>query len=353
MTSMYYDTDVDPERIRGRRIAIIGYGSQGHAHAQNLRASGCEVRVGLYGGSPSWNRAEADGFTVQTVADAADWADLISILLPDQHHKGVYEESIAPHLRPGDMLMVAHGFSLHFGQITPPEWVDVAMVAPKSPGHMMRRLYTEGVGVPALFAIQRDATGSAQEAALSYAWGVGCTRAGVLRTTFKEETETDLFGEQAVLCGGVTRLIAAGFDTLVEAGYQPEVAYFECLHELKLIVDLLYGGGLSFMRYSISDTAEYGDYVSGDRVIDDRTRASMRALLAEIQDGTFARRWIAECAGGATAFEEMRRAHREHPIETVGARLRAMMSWLPGHPPSDTTRPKEAVGAGYGGGSDG
>jgi ketol-acid reductoisomerase len=328
MVTVYYESDVDPQKIRSRRIAIIGYGSQGHAHAQNLRESGCDVRVGLYDGSSSWRRAESDGFKVGTVADVSEWADVISVLLPDQHHKKVFEESIRPHLSAGKLFMTAHGFSIHFQQVTPPGDVDVAMVAPKSPGHMVRRLYEAGSGTPALLAVEQDATGTAHDTALAYAWGLGCTRAGVLPTTFKEETETDLFGEQAVLCGGMTSLVKAGFETLVEAGYQPELAYFECLHEMKLIVDLMYQGGMSYMRYSVSDTAEFGDYVSGPRVVDERVKATMRTLLDEIQDGSFARRWVAECEAGAEDFLAMRRANRDHQIERVGAELRSMMSWL-------------------------
>jgi ketol-acid reductoisomerase len=328
MAKVFYDSDADLELIRSKRIAIIGYGSQGHAHAQNLRDSGCNVRVGLYEGSKSWQRAQEDGFEVGPVAEVSEWADVISVLLPDQYHKPVFEESIRRHLTPGKAFFTAHGFSIHFQQVQPPEGVDVAMVAPKSPGHMMRRLYQEGVGVPALFAVQQDATGRAEDLALAYARGIGSTKAGVLRTTFKEETETDLFGEQAVLCGGVTSLIKAGFETLVEAGYQPELAYFECLHEMKLIVDLIYQGGLSFMRYSISDTAEYGDYVSGPRVVDERTKNTMRQLLTEIQDGTFAQRWVAEYESGARNFAEMRSRNAAHQIEYVGEELRSMMSWL-------------------------
>ncbi len=328
MVTVYYDSDVDPQKIRSRRIAIIGYGSQGHAHAQNLRESGCDVRVGLYEASGSWRRAEADGFDVGTVAEVSAWADVISVLLPDQHHKKVFEESIRPHLSAGKLFMTAHGFSIHFQQVSPPTDVDVAMVAPKSPGHMVRRLYEAGSGTPALLAVEQDATGTAHDTALAYAWGLGCTRAGVLPTTFKEETETDLFGEQAVLCGGMTSLVKAGFETLVEAGYQPELAYFECLHEMKLIVDLMYQGGMSYMRYSVSDTAEFGDYVSGPRVVDERVKATMRTLLDEIQDGSFARRWVAECEAGGEDFLAMRRANRDHQIERVGAELRSMMSWL-------------------------
>jgi ketol-acid reductoisomerase len=328
MTKVYYDSDADLDLLQSKRIAVIGYGSQGHAHAQNLRDSGCDVRVGLYEGSGSWPRAESDGFTVQTVADVSGWADLISILLPDQYHKPVFNESIHPNMGPGKLLMLAHGFSIHFGQIEPPTEIDVAMVAPKSPGHMMRRLYEDGSGVPALFAVQQDASGQAEQLALAYARGLGSTRAGVLRTTFREETESDLFGEQAVLCGGLTSLIKAGFETLVEAGYQPELAYFECLHEMKLIVDLVYQGGLSFMRYSISDTAEYGDYVSGPRLIDERVKGTMKQLLREIQDGSFARQWVAEYESGAREFHRLRDENRKHQIEQVGAELRSMMSWL-------------------------
>lgn len=328
MAKVYYDSDANLDLIKARRIAVIGYGSQGHAHAQNLRDSGCNVRVGLREGSESWARAEADGFTVGTVADVSEWGDVISILLPDQYHKPVFESAIREHLSAGKILLTAHGFSIHFKQIQPPADVDVAMVAPKSPGHMMRRMYTEGVGVPALFAVEQDATGQAEQLALAYARGLGSTKAGVLRTSFKEETETDLFGEQAVLCGGLTSLIKAGFETLVEAGYQPELAYFECLHEMKLIVDLVYQGGLSYMRYSISDTAEYGDYVSGPRVVDERVKATMRQLLADIQNGSFARRWVAEYESGAEEFARMREENRKHQIEAVGAELRSMMSWL-------------------------
>lgn len=328
MTKIYYDADTNLDLLLSRRIAVIGYGSQGHAHAQSLRDSGCDVRVGLYKGSKSWTQAEGDGFIVQSVAEAAGWADVVSILLPDQHHKVVFNESIAPHLTPGSLLLVAHGFSVHFDQIGPAPYVDVAMVAPKSPGHMLRRLYVEGVGVPALFAVHQDASGRAESLTLAYAAALGCTRAGVLRTSFKEETETDLFGEQAVLCGGLTSLITSGFETLVDAGYQAEVAYFECVHEMKLIVDLLYQGGLSYMRYSISDTAEYGDYTSGPKVINDTVKVTMRDLLTEIQDGSFARRWVAECESGGSAFKKMKEDARAHQIEQVGATLRSMMGWL-------------------------
>jgi ketol-acid reductoisomerase len=328
MANIYYDTDANLELIQGKRVAVIGYGSQGHAHALNMRDNGCDVVVGLPTGSKSREKAVADGMHVMSPADAAQQADVIMILIPDQHHREVFERDIRPGLAPGKMLMTAHGFSLHYSQIVPPADIDVAMVAPKSPGHMMRRLFTEGVGVPALWAVYQNATGNAEALTLSYARAVGCTRAGVLRTTFAEETETDLFGEQAVLCGGITSLIRAGFETLVEAGYQPEVAYFECMHEMKLIVDLMYQGGMSYMRYSISDTAEFGDYVSGPRIIDARARDEMRKILQEIQNGTFATRWILENQAGRPSFQAMRRANAQHQIEQVGSELRAMMPWL-------------------------
>jgi ketol-acid reductoisomerase len=328
MAKVYYDADANLELIQAKRIAVIGYGSQGHAHALNMHDNGCNVVVGLPPGSKSREKAEADGLTVVTPAVAAEQADIIMILIPDQNHREVFERDIRPGLAPGKMLMTAHGFSLHFSQIVPPADVDVAMVAPKSPGHMLRRLFTEGVGVPALWAVFQDATGSAEAMTLAYARAIGSTRAGVLRTTIAEETETDLFGEQAVLCGGVTALIRAGFETLVEAGYQPEVAYFECMHEMKLIVDLMYQGGMSYMRYSISDTAEFGDYVSGSRIIDEHTRDEMRNILQEIQDGSFASRWILENLAGRPSFQAMRRANSQHQIEQVGSELRAMMPWL-------------------------
>jgi ketol-acid reductoisomerase len=328
MARIYYDTDANLDLIRQKNIAVIGYGSQGHAHALNMKESGCNVVVGLPAGSKSRAKAEADGLTVKTPADAAAWADVIMILIPDELHNEVFEKDIKPGLAPGKMVLTAHGFSVHFSQIVPPADIDVAMVAPKGPGHMVRRLYTEGVGVPALFAVYQDATGEAEALTLAYARAIGGTRAGVLRTTFSEETETDLFGEQAVLCGGVSALIQAGFETLVEAGYQPESAYFECLHEMKLIVDLMYQGGLNYMRYSISNTAEFGDYVSGPRIITDQTRQEMRKILKEIQDGTFASRWILENKAGRPGFYAMRRAHAQHQIEEVGKELRAMMPWL-------------------------
>jgi len=328
MATMYYDSDADLSVLEGKKIAIIGYGSQGHAHALNLRDSGLDVRVGLYAGSRSWSVAEGAGLRVLETAAAAAEADVIMMLCPDQVQKAVYEGELAPNLDEGKTLMFAHGFNIHFGQIVPPANIDVIMVAPKSPGHMMRQVYTEGGGVPALIAIYQDYTGSAKDVVLAYAKGLGCTRAGVIETTFAEETETDLFGEQAVLCGGVTALVKAGFETLVKAGYQPEIAYFECLHELKLIVDLMYQGGLSYMRYSVSDTAEYGDYTCGPRVITDETKAEMERMLAEVQDGTFAKSWILENLAGRPSFNAMRRREREHPIEKVGAELRAMMPWL-------------------------
>jgi len=328
MATIYYDADANIELIQQKRIAVIGYGSQGHAHALNMQDSGCDVVVGLPAKSKSRAKAEADGVRVVTPTEAAEQADVIMILIPDQYHKEVFERDIRPGLAPGKMLMTAHGFSLHYSQIVPPEDIDVAMVAPKSPGHMLRRLYTEGVGVPSLWAVHQDATGNAEALTLAYARAIGSTRAGVLRTTIAEETETDLFGEQAVLCGGITSLIRAGFETLVDAGYQPEVAYFECMHEMKLIVDLMYQGGMSYMRYSISDTAEFGDYVSGPRIIDERARDEMRRILREIQDGTFATRWILENQAGRPSFTAMRKSNAQHQIEHVGADLRAMMPWL-------------------------
>ena len=328
MAKMYYNADTDPEAIRQKRVAIIGYGSQGHAHALNLRDSGCDVIVGLPESSSSRAKAERDGLTVRSVEAAAAEADVIMMLIPDQYHREVYEREIKPGLAPGKMLMFAHGFAIHYSQVVPPKTIDVSMVAPKGPGHMVRRVYQEGAGVPALFAVQQDVTGEAEKLTLSYAHALGATRAGLLRTTFLEETETDLFGEQAVLCGGVTALIQAGFETLVAAGYQPELAYFECMHEMKLIVDLMYQGGMSYMRYSISDTAEYGDYTAGPRIISDEVKATMRSLLKDIQNGSFATRWILENQAGRPSFNAMRRAGREHQIEKVGAELRGMMSWL-------------------------
>ena len=331
MATMFYDSDADLGLLKGKKIAIIGYGSQGHAHALNLQDSGLDVRVGLYAGSRSRAEAEKAGLRVLDTAAAAAEADVIMMLVPDQVQRSVYEKDIAPNLTEGKTLMFAHGFNIHFNQINPPEDVDVSMIAPKSPGHMMRQVYTEGGGVPALLAVYQDFSGQARQMAMAYAKGLGSTRAGVIETTFAEETETDLFGEQAVLCGGVSALVKAGFETLLEAGYQPEIAYFECLHELKLIVDLMYQGGLGYMRYSVSDTAEYGDYVGGPRVITEDTRDEMRQMLAEIQDGSFAREWILENMAGRPSFLAMRRLEAEHPIEEVGAELRDMMPWLKKH----------------------
>jgi ketol-acid reductoisomerase len=328
MAKIYYDADADLSLLGGKTIAIIGYGSQGHAHALNLRDSGCDVVVGLREGSSSRARAEEAGLKVASVEKAAAMADIIMILVPDPVQPALYRQAIAPNLSPGDTLMFAHGFNIRFYQIVPPPDVDVSMIAPKAPGHRMRELYVEGSGVPALLAIHQDASGQAKETALAYAKGLGCTRAGVIETTFAEETETDLFGEQAVLCGGVSALIKAGFEVLVEAGYQPEIAYFECLHELKLIVDLIQQGGLSYMRYSVSETAEHGDYTGGPRIITEATKAEMRQMLREIQDGTYARSWILENMAGRPFFNTMRRREQEHPIEEVGKRLRAMMPWL-------------------------
>ncbi|MCS6964754.1 MAG: ketol-acid reductoisomerase [Thermoflexus sp.] len=328
MARIYYDADADLSLLNGRRIAVLGYGSQGHAHALNLKDSGCNVCVGLYPGSKSWEKAQADGLPVYEVPEAVRRSDIIVMLVPDPAQPALYREAVAPNLAPGKTLMFAHGFNIRFGQIVPPPDVDVSMVAPKSPGHRMREVFKEGGGVPALVAVHQDATGKALATALAYAKGIGCTRAGVIETTFAEETETDLFGEQVVLCGGVSHLIKAAFETLVEAGYQPEVAYFECLHELKLIVDLMYQGGLSYMRYSVSDTAEHGDYVSGPRVIDEHVRATMKQILEEIRNGSYAESWIEENAKGRPWFNAKREEERQHPIEQVGRRLRAMMPWL-------------------------
>jgi ketol-acid reductoisomerase len=328
MAKMYYDQDANLNLLQGKKIAIIGYGSQGHAHAQNLRDSGLSVIVAQRPGGNNYQTAINDGFTPMSVADAAKEADVIQILLPDQTQASVYKNEIAPHLTSGKVLMFAHGFNIHFFQIVPPKDVDVIMVAPKGPGHLVRRVYTEGGGVPALIAVHQDASGKAKEIALAYAKGIGGTRAGVLETTFKEETETDLFGEQAVLCGGCVELVKAGFDTLVEAGYQPEIAYFECLHELKLIVDLMHEGGIAGMRYSISDTAEYGDFMVGKRIINEETRKEMKKVLREIQSGQFARNWLLENQANRPVFNAIRRIEAEHPIEVVGKKLRDMMSWI-------------------------
>ena len=328
MAKMYYDNDADLSVLEDKPIAIIGYGSQGHAHALNLRDSGLDVRVGLYEGSRSWSKAEDEGLEVGLVSDVSRDSDVIMVLIPDHSQAEVYRESILPHLLPGKTLMFAHGFNIHYKTIQPPDSIDVSMVAPKAPGHRMREVFTRGSGVPGLLAIEQDVTGNARDIGLAYARGVGCTRAGVLDTTFKEETETDLFGEQSVLCGGVTALIKAAFETLVEAGYQPESAYFECMHELKLIVDLLYQGGMEYMRYSVSDTAEYGDYSRGPVVVDEHVKENMKKVLAAVQDGSFAREWIAENDEGRPRFNRLRRENAEHPIESVGKELRGMMSFL-------------------------
>jgi ketol-acid reductoisomerase len=328
MTEIYYDADADLGVIQGRRVAVIGYGSQGHAHALSLRDSGVDVRVGLPETSRSRAKAEEEGLRVVTPREAASEADLVMMLAPDTAQRHIYADDIAPNLKEGDALFFGHGFNIRFGLITPPSYVDVAMVAPKGPGHLVRRQFVDGRGVPVLIAIEQDASGTALPLALSYAKGIGGTRAGALRTTFSEETETDLFGEQAVLCGGASALVQAGFETLVEAGYQPEVAYFECLHELKLIVDLMYEGGLSKMRWSISDTAEYGDYTRGPRIVTEETKAEMRRILGEIRDGTFAREWVGEDDAGRPQYTKYAEEAKTHPIEQVGARLRPLMAWI-------------------------
>jgi ketol-acid reductoisomerase len=328
MATIYYDKDADPSVITARKVAIIGYGSQGHAHALNLRDSGVDVRVGLREGSPSWPKAEAAGLKVLEAGAAASEADVVMVLAPDTAQQEIYERSIAPVLRDGDALMFAHGFNIRFGLIDPPAGIDVLMVAPKGPGHLLRRTYEGGGGIPALLAVERDSSGKAKALGLSYAWALGTTRAGVLETTFKEETETDLFGEQVVLCGGLTSLIKAGFETLVEAGYQPESAYFECLHEVKLIVDLIYEHGITGMRYSISTTAEYGDMTRGPRVVNEAVRAEMKKILAEIQSGAFAEEWVSEYKAGLPNYKRLQKDGAEHPIERVGKELRAMMPFL-------------------------
>jgi ketol-acid reductoisomerase len=329
VTTIFYERDANPNALKGKTIAILGYGSQGHAQAQNLRDTGYNVIVGLDANRPSAQQARADGMVVAAPDEAAKRADWIHVLTPDETQAEVYDQFIKPYLHPGKVLGFSHGFSIHFKTIVPPNDVDVVMIAPKSPGHLLRRVFSEGRGVPSLLAIQQDASGRAHELALAYADGIGSTRAGVLQTTFKEETESDLFGEQAVLCGGLTSLIKQGFETLVEAGYAPEIAYFECLHEMKLIVDLIYEGGLGRMRYSISNTAEYGDLTRGEKVVGDETRAAMKKILADIQSGKFAKEWIEENKNGGTNFAALREKEKQHPIEIVGAQLRGMMSWLP------------------------
>ena len=340
MANIYYDKDADLSLLKGKHIAVIGYGSQGHAHALNMRDTiaaaeaagvdmgGADVRVGLYPGSKSWAKAEADGLRVTTVDEAAKEADVIMILAPDTSQAKIYHESILPNLKPGKTLMFGHGFNIRYGQITPPEDVDVSMIAPKAPGHRVRELYVEGTGTPCLLAVQQDASGQAKAFALAYAMGIGGTRAGVIETTFSEETETDLFGEQVVLCGGVSALVESAFNTLVEAGYQPEIAYFECMHELKLIVDLMYRGGLNYMRYSVSDTAEHGDYTGGPKIVTDETRVAMKKMLSDIQTGAYAEEWIEENENGRPWFETRRAEARDTQIEQVGRELRRMMPWL-------------------------
>jgi len=328
VAKIYYDQDADLSLLDGKKVAVIGYGSQGHAHALNLKDSGVDVRVGLHKGSKSWDKVKQDGLPVMTVAEAAKEADMMMIVAPDTKQRTIYEEHIAPNLEPGNMVMFAHGFNIRYGQIIPPKDVDVTMVAPKAPGHRVREVFVEGVGTPGLLAVEQDASGEAKELTLAYAKGIGCTKAGVIETTFSEETETDLFGEQAVLCGGVSALIEEGFNTLVEAGYQPEIAYFECMHEMKLIVDLMYQGGLSYMRYSVSDTAEHGDYTAGPKIVTEETKATMKKILADIQSGTYAEGWIEENERGRKWFDAQRQAHRTSKIEQVGKKLRKMMPWL-------------------------
>jgi ketol-acid reductoisomerase len=328
VAKIYYEQDADLGLLRGKRVGVIGYGSQGHAHALNLKDSGVQVSVGLYPGSPSWAKAQAAGLPVGSVEEVARDSDVIMMLVPDQATRRVYEDHVAPHMTSGKTLMFAHGFNIHFNQIAAPPEVDVSMIAPKGPGHLVRRVYTEGAGVPALVAVHQNASETALQLALAYGKGIGAARAGILETTFREETETDLFGEQVILCGGITSLIKAAFETLVEAGYQPESAYFETFHELKLIVDLLYEGGMEYMRYSVSDTAEYGDYTRGPRVIDARVKQTMRGVLDEVQNGSFAREWILENQAGRAHFQALRRLNAEHPVEQVGKEVRAMMAWL-------------------------
>src|SRR3989441_6236172 len=351
MATVYYDKDVDPKALRGKTIAVIGYGSQGHAHAQNLRDSGYHVVVGLAAGSRSWAKAEEDGFSVRETADAARNADVVALLVPDQHHREAYAK-IAPFMGKGRTLLVAHAFSVHFGEVKPDAQADVVMIAPKAPGHRMREVFKEGKGVPALLAVYQDVSGKAEQTALAYAQAVGATRAGVIKTTFAEEVETDWFGEQVILCGGISELMKASFDTLVDAGYQPEVAYFECVNEMKLIVDLIYEGGLSYMRYSVSDTAEFGDYTVGPRIIHAPVRQGLKNVLSDIRDGTHAKKWIAEYRSGAKNLYAQRAKEQEQLIEQVGRKLREMMPWLPKRevpgrvPTADKKEPeKVAVGA--------
>ena len=328
MAKMYYEKDANFELMKKRKVAVLGYGSQGHAHALNLKESGASVVVGLYEGSRSWERAQNDGFKVLSAGDAVAESDLVVMLVPDEKQKKLYETAVKPNLNPGDVLVFAHGFNVHFGQIVATEVVDVFMVAPKGPGHLVRRVYEDGKGVPALFAVHQNPSGQARDLALAYAKGIGATRAGVIETSFEEETETDLFGEQCVLCGGITELIKAGFDTLTQAGYQKEIAYFECLHEMKLIVDLLYEGGFENMRYSVSDTAEYGDYTASRRMVTNDTREEMKKVLGEIQSGEFARSWILENAAGRPYFNARKRRELQHPMVETGKELRSMMSWI-------------------------
>ena len=325
---IFYEKDANPELLRGKQIAMLGYGSQGHAQAQNLRDSGYSVVVGLAPGRKSAKVATADGFEVVSPAEAVKRSDLVMILAPDEHHRALFEGEVRPNLKPNAILMVSHGFSIHFKQIIPPPTIDVAMIAPKGPGHLVRRVYQEGGGVPSLLAVAQDASGKAADYALAYAYGIGATRAGVVKTSFREETETDLFGEQSVLCGGLTSLMKMGFETLVEAGYQPEMAYFECIHEMKLIVDLVYEGGISNMRYSISNTAQFGDLTRGPRVVNAQTKQEMKRILEEIQSGRFAKEWILEGQAGKPVFNALTRKGEEHPIEAVGKKLRALMPWL-------------------------
>ncbi|MEN8241398.1 MAG: ketol-acid reductoisomerase [Chloroflexota bacterium] len=328
MATIYYAQDVKPELIKDKKVAVIGYGSQGHAHALNLRDSGVEVIVGLHSGSKSSAKAESDGVSVATVAEAAEWADIIMVLAPDTTQPKIYEESILPNLKAGNTLMFAHGFNIRFNTITPPEDVDVSLIAPKAPGHRVREIFEAGGGTPSLLAVHQNPSGQAKEMALSYAHALGATRAGVIETTFAEETETDLFGEQAILCGGVSELVKAGFETLVKAGYQPEIAYFECMHELKLIVDLMYRGGLNYMRYSVSDTAEHGDYYAGSQIITEETKGTMKKILADIQEGEYAKKWIAENENGRPWFNQTRQKEQKIMLETVGAHLREMMPFI-------------------------